>query len=124
MSEQYDRFACPTSLHDLQQEDVTEVPPSAQTPYACVACARPNFVIVAGVVICAACGSGTGMSVVATNVVQELRTANAEKNQGLAQLLELIIELSEQFARAMPLAKPQIDTIVRVSRAKLLELKL
>lgn len=118
-------FACPTSLCDLDSlEEPVVVPPEAQTPYPCPACQRPNFVIISGVVICAACGSGTGMSVVSSNVVQELRAQRRQTNDGIVRMFEALLPVMENLGDAVPLAKPQVQHLANAIKIKLMELRL
>jgi len=118
-------MACPSSLCDLDAvEQPMEVPPKQQVTYKCPACARPNFVIVSGVVICAACGSGTGMSVVSTNVVQELRTERDSLIKWIINIFEALLPLMDDLSTSMPLMAPQLKHLSAVIKARLLELKL
>jgi hypothetical protein len=116
-------IACPSALCDLDADDA---PPAAEPLRItkCLNCRRDNFIIINGEVCCPSCGMKQGLSVVTTDVVQQLRTSMAEKNQSLITLLELLLPFTEEIGKMLPLAKPQMTTMANAIKAKLLELKL
>lgn len=121
-------FACPTSLHDKQTEELCAIPApatsTAPTVFECRNCGHAQFVIIQGDVKCISCDKLTGMSVVASNVVQELRTERQRHIESMIKMIEVILPFAEDFANRMPLARPQMRKLIAFCKERLLELKL